>query len=63
VESPEETTVIEALEAAPPLSEPPAPVEAAPEKRMRKPGLAKRSPRRPQRKATSRRKPKETAEP
>jgi hypothetical protein len=63
VESPEETTVIEALEAAPPPSEPPAPVEAAPEKRMRKPGLAKRSPRRPQRKATSRRKPKETPEP
>jgi uncharacterized LabA/DUF88 family protein len=63
VESPEETTVMEALEAAPPPSEPPAPVEAAPEKRMRKLRPAKHSPRRPQRKATSRRKPKETAEP
>jgi uncharacterized LabA/DUF88 family protein len=62
-ESPVETPVIETLEAAPPPSEPPAPVEAAPEKRMRKPRPARRSPRRPQHKATSRRKPKETSEP
>jgi hypothetical protein len=63
VESPEETTVAEAPQAAPPPSEPPAPVEAAPEKKMRKPRPAKRSTRGLQRKATSRRKPKETAEP
>jgi hypothetical protein len=63
VEIPEETTVMEVLEAAPPPSEPPAPAEAAPEKRTRKPGLAKRSPRRAQHKASSRRKSKETAEP
>jgi hypothetical protein len=63
VESPEETAVIEALEAPPPPSEPPPPVEAAPEKKVRKPGPAKRSPRKPQHKATSRRKPKEPAEP
>ena len=60
VESPEETTVIEVPEAAPPPSEPPAPVEAAPEKKMRKIRPAKPSSRRGQRKATSRRKPKET---
>jgi hypothetical protein len=63
VEIPEETTVIAGLEAAPPPSDPPAPVEAAPEKKMRKPRLGKRSPRRPQHKATSRRKPKEPVEP
>jgi hypothetical protein len=63
VESPEETIVIEAPEAASPPSEPPAPVEATPEKRMRKGRPAKHSPRRPQRKATSRRKPKEITEP
>jgi hypothetical protein len=63
VEIPEEATVIEVLEAAPPPSEPPAPAEAVPEKRMRKPNLGKRSPRRPQHKATPRRKPKETTEP
>jgi uncharacterized LabA/DUF88 family protein len=67
VESLEETTVVaapevEAPEAAPPPSEPPVPVEAAPEKRMRKLRPAKRFPRRPQRKATSRRKPKEPIE-
>jgi hypothetical protein len=63
VESPDETTVIEAPQAAPPPSEQPAPVEAAPEKKVHKPRPAKRSPRRPQRKTTSRRKPKETTEP
>jgi uncharacterized LabA/DUF88 family protein len=62
VESPEETTVLEAPQAAPPPSEQPAPMEAAPEKRMRKPRPAKRSSRRPQRKAASRRKPRETTE-
>jgi hypothetical protein len=64
METPEETTVLEAPQAEPPPSEPPAaPVEAAPEKRARKAHAAKRSPRRPQRKASSRRKPKETTEP
>jgi hypothetical protein len=66
VESPEEIIVTEtpeAPEAAPPPSDQPAPLEAAPEKKVRKPPRpAKRSPRRPQRKATSRRKPKETIE-
>jgi len=60
-EIPEETPVIEAPEAAPPPSEPPPPVEAVPEKKTRKPRAAKRSPRRSEHKATSRRKPKETA--
>ena len=63
VEVPEETTLIEPPETAPPPSEPAAPEEPAPEKRTRKVRPAKRSPRRPQHKATSRRKPKETAEP
>ena len=63
VESPEEIIVIETPEAAPPPSDQPAPLEAAPEKKVRKLRPAKRSPRRPQRKATSRRKQKETAEP
>jgi uncharacterized LabA/DUF88 family protein len=62
VEIPEETPVFEAPEAVPPPSEPPAPMEVAPEKRARKPRPAKRSPRRSEHKATSRRKPKETAE-
>jgi uncharacterized LabA/DUF88 family protein len=57
-EIPEEIPVIETAEAAPPPSEPPEAVEAAPEKRMRKPRAAKHSPRRPRQKATSRRKPK-----
>jgi uncharacterized LabA/DUF88 family protein len=64
VESPDETIALEPPQAEPPPSEPPAaPVEAAPEKRVRKAHAARRSPRRAQRKATSRRKPKETAEP
>ena len=62
VEIPEETTMIEPPEAAPPPSEPPAPAEAVPAKRVRRPRLAKRSPRKPQQKATSRRKLKENAE-
>jgi uncharacterized LabA/DUF88 family protein len=61
-ESPDETTVLEPPQAAPPPSEQPAPAEAAPEKKARKLRPAKRSPRRPQRRATSRRKPKETTE-
>ncbi len=63
VEIPDEPIVIEPPEVAVPASEPPAPVEAAAEKRVRKPRSAKRSPKSPQRKATPRRKPKETAEP
>ena len=63
METPEETTVLEAPQAAPLPSEQPVPVEAAPEKKVRKAPPGKRSPRRPQRKATSRRKPKETTEP
>jgi uncharacterized LabA/DUF88 family protein len=58
-ESPEETTVIEITEApepAPPPVEPPAPIEAVPEKKTRKP--RSRTPR----KASSRRKPKESPE-
>jgi hypothetical protein len=62
VESPEATTVIEVAEAAPPPSEEPAPVEVAQEKKVRKIRPAKPSSRRGQRKATSRRKPKETTE-
>jgi uncharacterized LabA/DUF88 family protein len=62
VESPDELTALEPPQAAPLPSEQPAPLEAAPEKRARKPRPARRSPRRPQRKATSRRKPKETIE-
>jgi len=58
----EETAVIEPPEAAPPPGEPPAPEEAAPAKKVRKPRAAKRSPRKSQQKATSRRKPKETVE-
>ena len=62
VESPEATTVIEVAEATPPPSEEPAPVEAAQEKKMRKVRPAKPSPKRGQRRATSRRKQKETTE-
>jgi uncharacterized LabA/DUF88 family protein len=62
VEIPEETTMIEPPETPPPPSEPPAPEELAPEKRPRKVRPAKRPPRKPQHKATSRRKPKETVE-
>jgi len=62
-EIPEETTVLELPQAAPPPSEPPPVVEAPPEKRARKAHPAKRSPKRPQRKQASRRKPKETTEP
>jgi uncharacterized LabA/DUF88 family protein len=62
VESPDETTVVEPPPAALPPSEPPAPVEAPSEKKVRKLRPARRSPRSRQRKATSRRKPKETTE-
>ena len=62
IEIPEETTVLEPPQATPSPSEQPAPVEAAPEKKARKARPAKRSPRRPQHKTTSRRKPKETSE-
>ncbi len=63
VESPDETIVIEAPPAEPPTAPPPSeeqpvPVEAAPEKKVRKAHAGKRSPKRPQRKATTRRKPK-----
>jgi len=63
VESPDETIVIEAPPAVPPTApppseEPPVPVEAAPEKRVRKAHAGRRSPKRPQRKVTTRRKPK-----
>ena len=58
-EIPEETPVIEAPPAEPPPSEPqPAAVEVAPERKARKAHPAKRSSRKPQRKATTRRKPK-----
>jgi uncharacterized LabA/DUF88 family protein len=62
VEGPDETSVLEPAQAAPLPSEQPAPVEAVPEKKARKVRPAKRSPRRPQRKTTLRRKPKETTE-
>jgi uncharacterized LabA/DUF88 family protein len=62
VETADETPVFEAPPAEPPPSEQPAPMEAAPEKKTRKPRAAKRSSRRAPSKATSRRKPKETAE-
>jgi hypothetical protein len=62
VESPDEITVLEPPQAAPSPSEQPAPVEAAPEKKARKLRAAKRSPRRPRHRATSRRKPKEATE-
>jgi hypothetical protein len=62
VESPDEITALEPPQAAPPPSEQPTPVEAVPEKRARKLRPARRSPRRPQRKANSRRKPKEAIE-
>jgi uncharacterized LabA/DUF88 family protein len=62
VESLGETTVLEPSLAAPLPSEQPTLVEASPEKKARKLRLAKRSAGRPQRKATARRKPKETTE-
>ena len=52
----------EVVEAAPPPSEEPAPVEVAQEKKVRKIRPAKPSSRRGQRKAISRRKQKETTE-
>jgi uncharacterized LabA/DUF88 family protein len=61
IESPDETPALEAPPAGPPPSEQPAPVEAAPEKKARKVRAARRSPKRPQRKAASRNKPKEPA--
>ena len=64
MEIPEETTVLEPPQAAPPPSELPAEaVEAAPEKKPRRAHGAKRAAKRAPRKQASRRKPKEMAEP